>query len=54
MEIKYQEADIDAVLLHWVKDYEVNDGQSIVKHEWSINPVTGKVVFKLFIKDATQ
>ena len=51
MNIHWQETDIESVIQHFVKDYELPEGQAIFKHEWSINPTTGRVVLKLIIRE---
>lgn len=53
MKIQYEEASIEDIILHWVKDYELPESQSIIRHEWAANPATGKVVIKLIVKEST-
>lgn len=53
MKIQYEEASIEDIILHWIKDYELPEGQSIIRHEWAANPATGNVVIKLIVKEST-
>lgn len=57
IEIRYQEASLDNVLQFFADEFKAPAGTKVMKNidgstraEWFVDPMQGKVVFKLFLE----
>ena len=51
MEIQHLEADLADVMRFWVQAYGLPENTHIHRWEWAWNPVTNRVMFKVFVAD---
>ena len=54
VEIDYREQSLDNVIAYWVKDYEVEKGDKIIKSEWFVDVHQNKIIFRLFVDKADK
>lgn len=48
------EVPIEGVLQFFAKEFEVPDGEKIIKRNWYLDPIKGKVLFVLTIKTENE